>query len=90
MPLSISTGPVDKVLRDNISLDLVGALDDLHHLRIAEVAVDRVVVGDTGRPKQLDSVGDFHGHVACERFGNCGGLGEFLPRTPASVIAAAL
>src|SRR3546814_5046834 len=34
----------DQVAGDDVALDLVGALDDLQHLGVAEVAVDRILV----------------------------------------------
>src|SRR4051812_6372530 len=49
---------------DHHPLDLVGALEDLHHLGLAHVALDREVAGVAVAAEDLDRVGgDLHGVV---------------------------
>src|SRR3546814_20124296 len=55
----------DQVAGDDVALDLVGALDDLQHLGVAEVAVDRILVRYARRAQELHRVGgDLHGRIA--------------------------
>ena len=41
---SVSSHIADNVLSDNVALDLISAFDNLQYLRIAEVALDRVLL----------------------------------------------
>src|SRR3546814_8760739 len=50
-------GFLDHVAGDDVALDLIGAFDDLEHLGVSEVAVDRILVRDAGSAEELDGVG---------------------------------
>ncbi len=58
---------------DHHPLDLVGALEDLHHLGLAHVALDREVAGVAVAAEDLDGVGgDLHGVVGGDELGDRG------------------
>jgi Lrp/AsnC family transcriptional regulator, leucine-responsive regulatory protein len=58
---------------DDETLDLIGALEDLHDLRFAHVALDGVVVGVSATAQDLDGVrGDLHRGVGGDQFGDAG------------------
>ena len=72
-------------LADHHPLDLVGALEDLHDLRLAHVALDRELAGVAGAAEHLDGVGGhLHGGVGGHQLGDAG-----LPRVRLAGVLAA-
>src|SRR5207302_494061 len=60
-----------EVPSDDHALDLVGALEDLHDLHLAHVALDREVGGVAVAAEHLYGVGrDLHGGVRSEQLGH--------------------
>ena len=77
--------PPGEVLADHHPLDLVGALEDLHDLRLAHVALDRELAGVAGAAEHLDGVGGhLHRRVGGHQLGDAGLPGVGL----AGVLAA--
>src|SRR6478736_8369833 len=67
----------EELARDDEPLDLVGALEDLGHLRLAHVALERKVLGVAGAAEHLDGVGGhLHGRVGGDELGDGGLLAE--------------
>src|SRR6476661_3522495 len=75
---SVSPGGVlEELAADDEPLDLVGALEDLGHLGLAHVALQREVLGVARATEHLHRVGgDAHGVVGADQLGHGRFLGE--------------
>src|SRR3546814_15774326 len=73
----------DQVPGDDVALDLVGALDDLQHLGVAAVAVDRILVRYARRAEELHRVGgDLPGRNDGQQRGDGGAARGFSATDP--------